>query len=719
MRFGLLLGVVLLAGIAPGQPGQNPFAPPQAKLHYAPDRTCDLRHVAVWLDVDWPNRKYSGRSVNTLAALRSGIREIVLHAGTSLDVKSVKVEGKAVKFRRDGRNLTIETGLLAKGEPFKVEIAYVSKPRVERPGAMADQGWHWIRTREGEPNRVGFWTQGWPEDNSEWAPTWDYSNDLATSETHTTVPAEWSVVGNGILTQAKLSADKKRKTFSWSLKQPHATYLMTLCGGPFDIERSSWQGIELMYVVPKGMGWLIEDSFGDTPDMLDYFSKITGVKYPWPKYAQNAMYDFGGGMENVSATTLGEMSLTEARDGFRRMSGLNSHELAHQWFGDLVTCKDWSDVWLNESFATFMQACYFEHSRGKTGYDWQIAEDMQSYFAEARRYKRPISTKMYQHAYAMLDSHSYPKGAVVLHTLRRMLGEEAFWAGIKRYLNSWKHTPVESGQLRRSMTEATGIELDPFWDQWIEKPGHPVIDYSWTYEGGKIKLTVRQLQDTADGTPVYDVRTKVGWRSAGRGYSEVSIRISKKEETFEIASPTAPVMVLFDPHHDFLREIPKLNWSDQEAAAIARHAPNAVDRQTALGRMLQEAADYEIELAVEFVAADKDGRQPVFRNLDPLINLAKLELRDFWMGQLGHANSDRQAQAVQGLAKLPADPTTMARLRGLINVKAPIPVVVNAINALAAWDAKGNAETFRRALSIKDRRGRIRQASEAALKRAG
>ena len=717
-RLLFVLGLVATLHATHAEAQQNPFAPPRATLHYAPDRTCDLLHVAIDVDVDWPHRGLTGKTVNTLAPLRNGIEDVVLHAGESLEIRSVKLGGKTAEFRRDGRDLHIKANGLTKGKAFEVEIEYAMKGSTGRPGAMADSGWHWIRTREGEPDRVGFWTQGWAEHNSEWAPTWDYSNDLATSETRTTVPADWDVVGNGKLISAKANADKTRKTFHWKLDQPHATYLITLCGGPFDIKKDSWQGVDLWYVVPRGMGWLIDDSFGDTPDMLEFYSKITGVKYAWPKYAQDAMYDFGGGMENVSATTLGEGSLTEARDGFRRMSSLNSHELAHQWFGDLVTCKDWGDVWLNESFATFFQALYFEHAQGDAAYQWQIDDDMRSYFGEARRYRRPISTKLYPFADAMLDSHSYPKGAAVLHTLRRKIGDEAFFAGIKLYLETWKHTPVESSQLRRAFTEATGIEMEPFWAQWIEKPGHPVLDYTWKQEGGMLKVTVKQLQDTSDGTPIYDLPTEVGVAAEGltpTAMMRFPIHITQKEETFEIKTDRQILALVLDPDHDFLREIPTLHWSEAELTSIALDAPNASDRQEALNRLLREPTENSRKFAMDLVSRDKDAKQPVFRNLSALVAATTPEMRSFWMSQLEHENFDRRAIAVQGLAKLPADPGTTAKLRSLVNEKAPIQVVINAIGALASWDAEGNKAVFERAKGIKDRRGRIARAAEQAL----
>src|SRR5262249_2949191 len=154
----------------------------------------------------------------------------------------------------------------------------------------------------------------------------------------------------------------------------------------------------LYYAVPKGHGKQIDDTFGDTPDMLSFFSDFTGVKYPWPKYAQTIMYDFGGGMENVSATTLAEGALTDRREGFFNSDGLDAHELAHQWFGDLVTCKDWGHIWLNESFAEFFAMLYTEHRRGKAAYERQVEDETQGYLGESRRYQRPLATNLYPNA---------------------------------------------------------------------------------------------------------------------------------------------------------------------------------------------------------------------------------------------------------------------------------------------------------------------------------
>lgn len=693
--------------------GQNPFAPPRAFLHYAPDRTCDLQHVAITLDIDYPNKGIKGHIVNTLSPLRNGITEVRLMAGTELVLSKVTVDGTKAKFRRDGRDLFITTKALTRGKPIQIAIDYSSQNSKAQPFGGSG-GFHWINPRENGPaTRVGFWTQGESEYNSNWAPTWDYPNDMTTSETTCTVQSDWTVIGNGILESDKLSSDKKKRTFHWVMKQPHATYLLTLVGGPLDIKKDKWRGVDLWYVVPKGEGKYIDDSFGDTPDMLEFFSNTLGVKYPWPKYAQNAMYDFGGGMENVSATTLGEGSLTEKRAGFRLMSSLNSHELGHQWFGDLVTCKDWGDTWLNESFATYMQMIYFEHSQGLQAYQQEVTDNINSYLAESRRYKRPISTKMYPNGDAMFDSHTYPKGGVVLHTLRRLIGDEAFYTGLNQYLTKHRHQPVESADLRRSLTEATGINMEPFWAQWFEKPGHPVLDYTWKEEGGKLLLTVKQTQDTSDGTPIYDIPTKAALITDS-GLKRVAVHITKAEETFEFPGETAKAVVL-DPDHDFLREFPNLHWSRAELPYIIKFAPVGDDKYDAIRKLLNgEKTPADIKLATDAVMADS-GKFTAIRSISPLASLNDPSLRSFFTSLLNHPDFGRRAEAVAALGRLPQDPETTKTLRGLINAEAPIPVVVNAIQALARLDKEGNKDVFTKAQSIPSRNDRIKRVATSAL----
>ena len=711
MPLGTLLTAALLAQ-------QNPFAPPTATIHYAPDRTCDLQHVSIRLDVDYPNRTFSGRAVNTLVALRSGLKEIVLNAGPALTLDAVTVDGQSVAPRRDGRRLILPVAPTKRGQKIVVAIDYKASNSKGRPfgGTAGGGGFHWIEKGDGPETKVGFWTQGETESNSDWVPTWDYPNDMATYDETYTVPADWTAIGNGKLVKESKSADGKRKTFVWMQDLPHSTYLLTAVGGPFDIKKDSWQGVSLWYVVPKGQGKYIDDSFGDTPDMLSFYSKTFGYKYPWAKYAQNAMYDFGGGMENVSATTLGQGSLTEARAGFRGMASLNSHELGHQWFGDTVTCQDWGDIFNNESFATLLQALYFEHSRGLNAYLWEIENNQRAYLAESRRYQRPIITNLYANGDVMFDSHTYPKGGDVLHTLRRYMGDEAFFAGLSLYLNTYQHTPVQAAQMERSLEMASGLNVEWFFDQWFRKPGHPVIAYDWKQDGGNVVVTIKQTQSTANGTPIYRVPNATLGVVVGGVLTKVPFVLDGAEQTVTIPAASRPDAVVLDPDHDFLRVATRATApTDAENVAILKAVTDPAQRTAAMAALVASGTPEDLAEVAAAAAKDRDVN-PAFLSLRPLADLKKPELRAFWFEELRSGkNAARMAGAVSALGQLPADAATTQELRARINDKEYIPVVVASIRVLAAWDKAANKDVFEKASKIEDRQGQIARAAKAAM----
>lgn len=692
------------------QRSPNAFKAPQASWQYAPSRTCDLLNVNVDLDVDYAKRAFTGTSVNKMQVLRSGTNEVSIMAGPALTILSVTLDGQPAGFRRDGNRLIVATPGVKKGQIIEIATKYTQANAKGVGFGQGGGGWHWIEPTPDKPQRTGFWTQGETGYNSQWAPTWDYPNDMATSRVRCTVPAAWECIGNGVLTSSKVKGD--RKTVEWTMTQPHATYLLSLVGGPLDVKKDKWEGVDLWYVVPQGKANLIEGSYGHTKDMLSYFSEVTGVKYPWPKYAQSSMYDFGGGMENVSATTLGQDSLTEEREGFYNMDSLNSHELAHQWFGDLVTCMHWGDTWLNESFATYFEMLYMRHSRGENEYLTEVAGNTRSYLAEARRYLRPISTKFYSNPDVMFDSHTYPKGGVVLHTLRRQIGDEAFFAGINYYLTKWRHTPVESAQLRRAFLEATGINVEPFWAQWFEKPGHPVLEPRWTALGDTVQLTIKQVQNTSEGVPVYDIPASVGIIGKDGSKTIVPIHLSQTEETFNLAAPHGAAAVLVDPNWDFLREVVNVKWTLSEAEAVMEYGWAAPDRNEAFIQVVAEGGS--VEKCLHALAGDMSA-DPAIRGVGRILGKVEESQRGFWMTQAGHPNMDRREVAYSALAKLPATPEATKLMREAINDKTSIDIVVTAIRALAAWDAAGNKSLFEKATQITDMRGRIKRAAETAL----
>jgi aminopeptidase N len=431
------------------------------------------------------------------------------------------------------------------------------------------------------------------------------------------------------------------------------------------------------------------------------------------------MYEFESGKENVTATLLGEGALADPRRGFRTMAAVNSHELSHQWFGDCVTFKDWGDLWLSEGFATFFTNLYLGHSRGKAVYDQGIERWMQNYFSEGRRYQRPLSTKLYTDPHAMMDRHSYGKGAVVMHTLRRHLGDKPFFEGIRHYLKKHRYQPVDSHDFCQALTEATGINLEPFFDQWVFKPGHPVLDYGWKWDEEKkqVVLTVKQKQNTKDGTPIYDLNVTVGVIAAG-SLQRTKVKIDKAELEIPVNAASKPDAVLLDPDHDFLREIPALLWRAEELPAILKHAPNAVDREEAMKKMLEGTpADAVMQAVVEAIRADK-GQFPVFRSVAGLGELKRADLRPLFRDQLAHPDLDRRAQAIRALGRMPRDTADVTLIRGLINDREPYDVVKESVVALKTWDAVGNRNIFEKAVQAAQEHNPTRLAALDALAEA-
>jgi aminopeptidase N len=304
-----------------------------------------------------------------------------------------------------------------------------------------------------------------------------------------------------------------------------------------------------------------------------------------------------------------------------------------------------------------------------------------------------VATNLYSDPGVMFDQHTYPKGGVLLTSLRKMLGDKLFFAGLNRYLTNHQNSPVETNMLCVAMTEATGINLHPWFDQWILKPGHPVIEWSWSWDGAKKEAVVhvKQTQDVSSGTPIYDIPAKVALLSADGQIDIRPIHLNAADQEFRLAANSKPATIAFDPDHDFLREIPKSPWTDAELPVIARYAPNCVDRQSAFSGMLAGTpSDAVVRTAVETLKADK-GVEPAILSVTGLAALKRPDLRGFWESELTHENFARRTAAVNALADLPANPGDVQRLRGLIDDKQPYSVVAAAMTASAKFDYPGSA----------------------------
>src|SRR6266581_413212 len=549
---------------------------------YARSRDYDLQHSKIALRFDLDQRKVLGEVTPSVSILRDGSTKIAFDS-VGLTIQSVTLNKAAAKFETSADKLIISLPSAAKaGDKFEVAIRYMGKPA---------KGMYFILPDKDYPDRPKqIWTQGESEDTRYYLPTYDYPNDRLTTETILTVPASWITVANGKL-MSVTDAGKGLKTWYWKESLPSSTYLITVVAGEFDEVKESWRGIPVTYYAPKGRGDRLPINYGRTPAMMELFSKKFGVDYPWEKYAQVMVDDFvAGGMENSSATTNTSTSLVHpklAPEYFTGEDDLISHELGHQWFGDLVTCKDWGDIWLNEGFATFLEAVWTEAHFGKDQADYQRWNNAREWFESSNLWKKPIVRHDFDDS-SEFDGNAYNKAGWVLYMLRHQIGEDVFYRGIKHYLEVNRGKNVVTSDLARAIEEATHTNVDQFFSQWLYGAGGPKFELSYTYDGEKhqVILVVKQTQKVEGRVGLFRVPAEVEITTAS-GPKLYDVTVSKDHQAFPLPAESAPLMVLFDKGGQVLKSAEfhkeKKEWLYQlkNAAEVADRADAAV----ALGKI--------------------------------------------------------------------------------------------------------------------------------------
>jgi aminopeptidase N len=551
------------------------FAFPGTRARYAPDRVVDILHIALALDVDPALRTVAGKATLRASVIAPATTAVELDA-VELQIETVTVDGTAAVFRHDGRKLKVELGEpRAAGSELVIAIGYRGAPR---------RGIYFIAPDEGYPHKpLQAWTQGQDEDSRYWFPCIDSPNEKATSELIVTVPATLFALSNGVLVGDRTDAGKR--TLHWRLDVPHSCYLVTLAIGDFAAIESSWNDVPVVYYVERGREAAAERTLARTPQMLELFSRLFGVPYPYPRYAQVFVADFiFGGMENTSATTLTDTVLIDERAALDYdVDSLVAHELAHQWFGDLVTCRDWGEGWLNEGFATYAEYIWREHYEGRDAADLELEDWADMYFGEdSGRYRRTIATKLYDEPIDIFDHHLYEKGGRVLHMLRYLLGDAAFWRSLAHYLGKHRHGVVESRDLARAVEEATGRNVDWFFSQWvIDGAGHPELDITLRWDGATkvASVAVEQRQKVEGRTPVFRIPTQVRFRVDDRDV-DVPIEITEAKHVFHLRLEGEPSQAIFDPGRVVLASV-KVEKPEPIWAAELAHATLAADRMAA------------------------------------------------------------------------------------------------------------------------------------------
>lgn len=629
---------------------------------YARSRNYDLQHSKIALRFDLESKKVVGDVTHTLSLLREGLDQVSFDS-VGLQIQNVKVNKSDAKFETTDKKLVVHLAKAGKlGEKYDVEIKYEAKPK---------KGLYFILPDKDYPNRPKqIWTQGESEDTRYYLPTYDYPNDRLTTETILTVPSDWLTVSNGKLISIA-DAGAGMKTWTWRESQPSSTYLFTVVAGEIAELKDSWRNMPVTYYAPKDRADRLAINYSRTPAMIEFFSKKLGVDYPWEKYAQSMVDDFvAGGMENSSATTNTASSLRHPKlvpEYPMDYDGLISHELGHQWFGDLVTAKDWGNIWLNEGFATFMEFMWTESHFGKDEGDYARWDSMREWFPQHNLYGKPLVRHDFDDS-SEFDGNAYGKGALVLSMLRRELGDDAFYAGLKNYLEVNRGKNVVTADLAKAIEEATHTNVDQFFDQWVYGAGAPKFEIAYQYDAEKkqVALHVKQTQRIEGRVGLFRLPVDVEITNA-TGPKLYSITVSKTDETFAFPSATTPQMVLFDKGVQILKsaEFKKENKEWIYQLKNASEVGDRADASVAVGKLkgndeaavvLGEALRNDKARGVRIVAAQSLGElgSPAAATelLNAMSTITQPDLRSSIVQALGSFKDNADvATKLEGIAK--------------------------------------------------------------------
>jgi aminopeptidase N len=568
--------------------GRRAFALPGSTLHYGPDKTVDVEHIDLQLTPDLERRKLDAVCTTTVRALDEPVPVLKLDA-VDLAIVSIECDGKSLAFTvRDDRLDVHFDPPLAPETPATFAITYsVSKPR---------HGLFFVEPSPEYPKKIRHaWTQCQDENARYWFPCLDYPHEKQTTSATIAVPKGQFALGNGELVERR--EENGKTIYRYRQDIPHSTYLVTMVAGSFVEVAQPGASVPIYYYVLPGREADGERAFGKTPKMMAVFEQRLASPYPYARYSQIAVSDFiFGGMENTTATTQTDRTLHDERAHLDFSSdSLVAHELAHQWFGDLLTCRDWSQAWLNESFATFFEGIFREAELGYDEYLYDVFEWVKRYLEEDRdRYRRPIVCNDYRDPIELFDRHLYEKGGAVLHMLRGELGEVRFWRSMRRYVADNVGRNVETIDLIRAIEQATGRNMRAFFDRWIFGGGHPQLRVSATYDELRRALTVTidQTQSIDAENPAFacDVDIEAGGR-------RVRVRVEREHETVTIPLDSEPGLVRFDPGAFILADVTYALGVRFAAAALAGD-PSIVARIRA-GRELVKDGSVQARAALQ------------------------------------------------------------------------------------------------------------------------
>ncbi len=680
--FALALALVLSSLPALAQRPAAPQTPQPPPCTWPRSHDYDVQHYRIALSFDWATKSVTGETAITFRPFRDDLGEVEFDAG-DMTIDSVRLDGAgALKFRYEGRErlfITLDRAYPA-GTDIAVTINYTATPT---------KGLTFITPTKADPRRpYQIWSQGESETNHYWFPCYDYPNDKATSEVIATVDDRYEVISNGELAGVEPGPKPKTKTWHWRLDVPTSSYLISIIVGDFAEIRQSFKDKPVVSYVYRDELEEGRLSFAKIAEMVAFFSARIGVDYPYAKYAETTVRDFGGGMENISATTLTDRTVHDRRAALDVSSdSLISHELAHQWFGDLLTCHDWGQTWLNESFATFFEALWTEHDQGRDAYLYEMMGNQQQYLRAWHGGDRhPIVTERYAGPEAMFDTYSYQRGGAVLNMLRFVLGDDLFWKAIHHYVTKYRAQTVETPQLVIAIEEVTGQDLGWFFDEWLYKIGHPVFELTPAYDkaSGSLKLEVKQTQKPDDTRPwfrspdYFTMPVDIAVTTAS-GEKVHRVWIDKPDQEFTFALDGPPLFVNFDRGNILIKEV-RYSRGIEEAAAELLHDADVMGRVRAAIELKAHPGEAGEKALAE--AAGHDSFWGVrLEAVKALSEMKTAGCRQALIEALKDGDSRVRRAAIQGLGAL-KDPKLAGLFMGVTKTDPSYFVVAEAARAL-------------------------------------
>lgn len=525
-------------------------------------RSTDIIHTKLDISFDWDSAYVIGKATIDAKPYFYSSNTAILNAN-GFRINKVALlrddELLPLKYSYDGKLLSISLDkTYSKDQKFTVFIDYVAMPHRLKVGAdigsNADRGLYFINRNSKDLSARQIWTQGETECNSNWFPTVNGPQEKMTQEISITVPEQLTTLSNGELEFSGINGNGTR-TDNWRMEKPHSTYLTMIAVGNFEITKDQWRDKEVNYYMEPQFAKNAKLIFGKTPEMMEFYSKLTGIDYPWAKYSQIVVRDFvSGAMENTTASVFfDQMNMSEGQYLDQNYEDIIAHELFHHWFGDLVTAESWANLPLNESFATYGEYLWFEHKYGREAADLHGLNDQMAYLT-AKKSDLDLIRFDYTDREQMFDVVTYQKGGRILHMLRKTVGDSAFFKALNIYLKRHSYQSVEIHDFRLALEEVTGQDLNWFFNQWFMSSGHPVLNITTEYDevAKQASVKIRQTQDLTK-TPLYTIPIAIDIYAGGKVNRE-NIVLTRQEEVFTFPANVSPQLINVDAEKYILGE---------------------------------------------------------------------------------------------------------------------------------------------------------------------